>query len=1061
MPKKPLLRDEILSKYSTEIHPDGEPFQKLAMLEQPTFGVSFQSELDLAHSEQTDDLSAESSAAFNVVPQGSRIIPMLHQTSTALDILENLRRGITTSVLGDPLGAGKTYEALLAFLHLRRASPHLRIVITVPDVVIPDWIEALSNLSIAASDCQIISEPATIGSIDILNLPTVLFVKQSITLSNSNPSHGMALQKLQAIYSLPCLYVFDEQPSPTSTTLTKIYECAKIYPRLLLSGTVVTNSIQDFGHHFNNTNQLGSPQISLLMSKISNYFSRYFTTSFAGTDPSIPGDRLLDFLNLSAITHKTFYSRMSSSLPIRLPQAVERFLCIDVMTGDAAVSNIRAEPAVLLTGMGASARVDTLTDDLFKDSLSSRWHQRKLELLTATCRLPRPVFDITDILVVTANQKTSAYLMEALPHHIEAVKYTCILIKDTERDAKIQTAHEAGLSVVLITESARVEGFNVQNHLGRIIFFDAVRDAGNYAQAVGRGVRRGNQKPVVEIEQYCTSRTADYVKERLDATRKAKGLLEMIHADPAAIFLLLTQDVLTRHQAQVRSGVNFKNSLTSIYMALDFISQNLEIIATSSDSKQAIINLIGLLTCNTPPPILSNSLIHLFLFEEDMKPFAFDERSAALFSNMERCMATCKKHFLNAIKSLDMPTLLQPPYLDLAYGFNLVEEYLFALKIIIEQHPVLLSDSFSILKIVYSVTSEVFPQRAELQSGLLHRLKENGFFSTLIFEQLVHEPFLLFAFIDANVEPEISSHMISWLTPALSVHQEEVYQVLCRFSAYSLEKAQKSLGPILASLYTEIESLADSVPEVIYRNQRYDILAEHFGKHAEWLARLCRFAEMLGSEHNTLILRQEIGARGKKLLKMCSKEQRKELLTRYKEFLSEVRQPRGAAAVEEGAPDKTSKRKKTAHRQAIDAPPLLPASLPQQQYSFFSPNAPCEQMPPLPPVTQPASVFHGFSFFNSAQLSNSSSAASLGVATAYEAPPEGQPNPDWNPEIDTPFDLDALLLATNPNNTLSLPDDFSVDDFLEFLSNPGNLPFDEPTAENAPFSPGAPGGGSY
>lgn len=1048
MPKTLLSRGEILRKYYTDIHPAGEPIQQLPMLEQSalaqTFGVSFQSELDLAP-EQTDDSSAEARAASSIVPPGSRIIPMLHQTSTALDIIENLRRGITTSVLGDPLGAGKTYEALLAFLHLRQANPHLRIVITVPDVVIADWIEALSNLGVAESDCQIISEPATIASIDIHNLPTVLLVKQSLRLSNDNPLHRMALEKLQGIYSLPCLYVFDEQPSPATTpltelsattTLAKLYHCAKSSPRLLLSGTVVTNSIQDFAHHFYNTQQLGSPQISPLMSEISGYFSRYFTSFFVGTDPSISGARLLDFLNLSAISHRTFYSRMPSSLPIRLPQAKENFVCIDTITGAAAVSKVRAEPTVLLTGMGASAKVDPKTDALFKDSHSPSRHQRKLELLIATCQRPRPASDITDILVVTANQKTSAYLMRDLPQHIEALKYTCILIKDEDRDAKIQEAHDAGLSIVLITESARVEGFNVQDHLGRIIFFDAVRDAGDYAQAVGRGVRRGNEKPVVEIEQYCTSRTVDYVRQRLDATRKAKSLLEMIHADPTAIFLLLTQDVLTRNRARLRPGVDFDTILASMYNALDFISQNLEIIATASDSPQAILNLIDLLTSNTPPPIMSNSLCHLFLFEEGMTRFAFDERSAALFSNMEKCMAACKKHFLNTIKSLDMPTLLQPPYLDLAYGFNLVEEYLFALQTRIEQNPVLLIDSFSALKIVYSVTNEVFPQRTALQNALLHRLRENGFFGTLSFEQLVHQPFLLFVFIDANVEPEISSLMISWLTPALSNHPEEVYQILCRFSAYSLEKTQMSLEPILASLYAEIERLADSSPEAVYRNQRYDILAEHFRKPAQWLARLCTFVEHLGSEHHALVLRSEIRTRCKKLLKMCSKDERKELPPKYTEFLSEVRQPRGAAAVEEGGAEKISKRKKTTHNPTTPAQP--PSLLP---HSFFSPNA---ENGPMPPPPSPTRSFPRFTFFNQASGSNSLSAA---PAAPYEDPPWAQSfcGADLATLLGDPTQGDADLTTTQP------------DDFWSFPNDPTNYIWEQEYTD--PFATDAPGGG--
>lgn len=1081
MPTNPLLRREIIDAYYNEVHPTGEPVPELPSdLQQsalaPTFGISFSSELDVAPSELPD--RAGDSAASSVAPPGPRITPMLHQERTARDVLDGFRKRITTTVLGDPLGAGKTYEALWVYLHLRQTNPNLGMVITVPDVVIPDWLEALSNLGIAESNCQIITVPKEIASVDMCKPPTILLVKQSLSLRD-DPRHLMAFNKMQAMYALPRLHVFDENTS-ANKTISALYDCAKHNPRLTLSGTVVTSSIQDFSTHFVGIQQLGASKIHSSMSDLSGYFSRYHTTSFAGTDRSIPGAMFLNLLNVSTFTHPTLHSRMPSSLPIGLPQARENFLCIDRQEGrasDAAVSKTRAEPAALLTEIGASVTVDGATNCLFLESHSERWYPSKLQRLIAECNVPRPPSEITDFLVVTANQNTSYMLMRDLPEAVAAARYTRIHIRDKRREQKIQDAHAAGLSIIFVTESAQVEGFNVQEHLGKIIFFDAVREAGIYTQGVGRGVRMGNQKPRVDIQQYCTSQTADYVKERLLTTRRAKVLLELIHADPAAIFLLLNLDVLTRHRGKLRRPeVSFENILSSMHTALASISKNLEAITKSRDSHQVIINLIGLLTCAKPhkfdlskwqesypiqPPLPSGSFFHLFLFEEGMLRFSFDQLSTGLFTSIERCMAVCKEHFLTTIASLDLSTLLQPAYLDLACGFNRVGDYLLALQRLIERAPTLSKvEAFNALKIVYSSTKEVFPEHSAIQASLLHRLKENGFFNELSCEELVNDPFLLFAFVDANFESiDISRQLRLWFADALRTQPEQMYQVLCQFSAYLSENTVVPLKPILAPLYTELKRFADSMPGAVYPDLRYDILAEHFGKQAEWVERLCAFAEQLGPDAE--LLRSNISARCTKLLKACSKPERRELHAKHDAFLNPVRQPRAAAAFEEESTDGSSKRRRVytashttvsdgaAAAQTHTSPAPLPP-LPQQRYAFFQPGGgfPSASMtmdPPLPMVLPPGLVLFGVE-----QESTSTVAGALydptqgAAASEYSAPPSEPPSDMLGDPV-----ADLLALLDPPSN----------EQLLSFMSDifPANPPYpqadvpEDPSLDTSPF----------
>ena len=158
MPIPSLSRQDIITKYKESIHPVDNVFPELprelqesAM--QMTFAVDFQPDIKAPDG---------SSPVDSILAAGSKITPMPHQESTAKDIFDNLKRGVTTAVLGDPLGAGKTYEAILAYLYLRRVQPNLGMVITVPDVVIPDWLEALANIGIPAADCQTIIDPKNI-----------------------------------------------------------------------------------------------------------------------------------------------------------------------------------------------------------------------------------------------------------------------------------------------------------------------------------------------------------------------------------------------------------------------------------------------------------------------------------------------------------------------------------------------------------------------------------------------------------------------------------------------------------------------------------------------------------------------------------------------------------------------------------------------------------------------------------------------------------------------------------------------------------------------------------
>ena len=595
--------------------------------------------------------------------------------------------------------------------------------------------------------------------------------------------------------------------------------------------------------------------------------------------------------------------------------------------------------------------VDADFNHVFFTSHSSFWYDSKLKRLIAECSIPNPSAEPTDMFVVTASQSTSRQLVKDLALPIVPLKYTCIFIHEKLREAKIKAAREAGLSIIFVTESNRVEGFNIQKHLAKIIFFDAVRDAGDYAQAVGRGVRRGNQSSLVDIKQYCTSHIADYVEKRITTTRKAKTLLELIHADPAAIFLLLTQDVLTRHQGRLRKGVDFGLISSSMHSVLDVLCKNLQQICQGDDSHQIVMDFIGLLTCAKPSQFelskwrleykatrsrMSEPLIHLFLFEKDILRFAFDNASAKQFEYIQQAIAICKSHFLRSIASLtDLATLLQPQYLNLAYGFNLAADYLLVLQRLLEQRlkvePLLSgAEAFHTLKIVYSSIPGVFPERSAIQAILLNYLKDKGFFTQLSFEQWVQAPFLLFAFVDANLDPIMSEkQLMVWLTPVLMSNPQQAYQILCQLSAYPSQHTQALLDRILPRLYHELEQRADHAPGVVYLHECNDVLAEHMGKLAPWTQRLLTFVKTLAPDAPD---RGEILARCKKWIKECSKSDQCVLLAAYGELLNESKLAR---CDEQPGDGQMEKRAKT-------LPLPLPLPLPLHSQSFF-----CSQKEPL------------------------------------------------------------------------------------------------------------------
>ena len=587
---------------------------------------------------------------------------MLHQQNTAEEIVYNLQRGANTFVLGDPVGAGKTYEAIMVFLKLRELNPDLGMIVTVPDTVISDWLEALSSAGITSY--KIILDPKSVSTLDIHNLPPVLFVKHNLSLYQS-PVHQIAMKKLEAVYALPRVHVFDEKKA--NSTIAALYNCAENNLRLILSGTVVTNSVQDLSVHFEGAKQLGAARIKKIMEGNSDFFCRFFTSTFFGIDPSTPGNKFFDFLDLSTLLHRYFFSRMSSNLPICLPQFLERIVLIDStsIAGQCPKPKIHQHPTVLLSGVGARVAVDQATNQLFLDSHLPVWYSAKFHRLQAECAAPRDASKPIDILVVTSSQRTSDQLLRDLKPIVATLNYCCIFIRDINREEKINAARDKGLSVIFITETNCVEGFNIQQYLAKIIFFDAVREAGVYAQAVGRGVRQGNLSADVEVKQYCTNKTGDYVAERVIITRKAKGLLELIHADPAAIFLLLTLDVLTRQLPTLRSNVDFRSTILSIHMALKFLRTNLATISDNANSHQVVNDLIGILTFEkyylfdlmkwrltyqADPASLSSPFVHFFLFEEEMLRFAFDEVSTEQFRLISQAIARGKDHFLRSIE---------------------------------------------------------------------------------------------------------------------------------------------------------------------------------------------------------------------------------------------------------------------------------------------------------------------------------------------------------------------------------------------------------------------------
>ena len=316
-------------------------------MEQPTFGVNFNTE--------AEPISQEGNVA-SAPPVGLKMIPMLHQESTAQDILDRLQRGVSTVVLGDPLGAGKTLQALLVFLALKKSNPQIMLVVTVPDVVIADWMNALQSIGIYKPACQSITTPKDISTLDINKLKQVLFVKQSLTLNSRNEVHQLYLDKLRAIYKRSGLFIFDEQTTQ-SATISVLYDCAKHSPRLTLSGTIVTNSIQDISEPFREIRSTLDP----MMASNSRFFTQYFNSTFFGKSAATTGEIFLNFLNISRLLHDSFYSRMPASLPIHLPEFKEEIVCIDEKS-EAAEYAARDEPAILLSGMGASVKGDSITN---------------------------------------------------------------------------------------------------------------------------------------------------------------------------------------------------------------------------------------------------------------------------------------------------------------------------------------------------------------------------------------------------------------------------------------------------------------------------------------------------------------------------------------------------------------------------------------------------------------------------------------------------------------------------------------------------------------------------
>lgn len=916
MTKSILRRDDIIKKYQQQIHPAGEELPNVPLgltqtSSQLTFGVSFS-----GSSEQSSPQSGEASAAKSDVPEGFKITPMLHQESTAQDIVTQLQNGVTTAVLGDPLGAGKTLQALLVFFKLRQKTPDLHLVVTVPDVVIPDWKDALESIGISAQNCRDIMAPKDLDKLDIHTLPIVLFVKQSLTLNEYNKLHIKYLAKLRAIYERPSLCIFDEQTTP-SPTISKLFSYAKLNLRLILSGTIVTNSIQDIIQPFR-----GKPIILKdMMEKISQFHGHYFTSRFCGGSDLTPGEMLLIFLSLSRVLHESFYSRMSSSLPIALPDFEESVICIDEEdTTVPADFSCRDEPMLLLTGVGTSVKGNKDTNKLFNDSHSEHFYRAKLQKLITELCLPNDPIGISDVLVVTANQSTSFKLGSDLRKaaEIQSANYIVILIADEERETKMEKAHAEGKSIIFLTESKRVEGFNIQKHLSRVICFDAVRDQADYDQARGRAVRGGNLTKHVKIEQYCTEAIAEYVKTRTSVTRKGKTLLELIHADPAAIFLLITEDVLTRQKDKLRTDLELDSGfvLNSMRQVLGFVQSHLSQICASDNAHQVVLDLIGVLTCQHPsefdlaawrksytdkPSELSNPFWHLFLFEEgdDLLRFAFDTESRQIMVKIRDAIGACKAHFKQALALLNLENLLQPQYLNLANGFHLTKEYLCAIQqCLLTQVAISDAELGKLIKLIYSLPDGIFTERATIKASLLSHLKSSGYFKRCSFRPQDNGTSRLYAFIDAteNVK-ESSDKVLASLVDGLESDSksncEFVCQTLYQLGAYPSVHGKAIEGLVSSGLYDKLKRHAAINPS-IYLNESYDHLAEQVGKLASWISVLLDFTRSCQEQDKKQFDGESIISRCVKLLDLCSKDEKTTLRKTY----PELKKTRGASVPE-------------------------------------------------------------------------------------------------------------------------------------------------------------------
>ena len=878
MPETKFSRSNILEAYHRLVRPTGRDLPALpanfeSLLGQSSFALDFSQPL------------AQSSNG--VLPETARITPMDHQSITGSQIAENLQLGASTAILGDPLGAGKTLTAILAYLNCRQYQPELGLIITVPDTVIPDWKLALAQVGIDEDQCATLTTPTDIEQLAIANLPPILLVKQSLSLSTKNISHKLSMEKMKAIYQLPRMHIYDEQIS-FNATFTILYELAQNNPRVVLSGTIVTNSIQDVAKQLMSSQQAGTANIHHWMASISNFFTRYFTTSFAGTAENLPGKTFIQLLNLASILHRSLYSRFSFALPIQLPPFEEHYRVIDAVRNSHQTFSVREEPRMLLGATGVTVAIDESMDRSFRDSNSPRWFDNKLSRLLDNCLRETDPHEFNDKLVITANQSTSNHLERELGGNEAIAARYCIIplhTKSNHREEMIKNARKERKSIIFITEDAKVEGFNIQQHLSNIVFFDAVRDAGDYIQAVGRAVRRGNLSAKVTIEQYCVANIVEYVKTRIGVTRKAKSLLELLHADPTLVYMLLVGDEFLVNRDKIRPNVTQEAILTSLNAELEMYCHVLTAIGNHSDSRLAIIDFLGVQSTvdirelqftawrskfGTKPPKVANQLCLPFLFSENLEKYAFDGRSAAYFFILSQTMEKLKWHLQQFITTSPMnQELLRSDVIGLIQSFNLHEFYLSQLLEKVTHSELNKSDAVSLLRFAYSSLGFASPLFLEMRKTLSQHIAQLGLFQQVNMNEFVEYPYLLTAFLESKLPAEdMLQHLSNLVSEAELDHIEVINRFLLALAIHPSAIAKtlyRDLQPFIIQFITGLETIH---PQQVFHHPLVDGIIGHVGLTIQWLTKLLNYVSTIP----TLYIQQELLKRCKSLIDNAPQE---------------------------------------------------------------------------------------------------------------------------------------------------------------------------------------------